>query len=60
MPLDSRTRTIRITIFSQYLVVHAHEPVSFFAGKYDSLRDSTTGFGENFVVAETSLFRERS
>ena len=26
----------------------------------DSRRNSTTGFGENFVVAETSLYRERS
>ena len=31
-----------------------------FAGKRDSRRNSTTGFGENFVVAETSLYRERS
>ena len=52
-PLDSKTSTTNSTRFSQYYVVLACEPVSF----WQENRHSTTSFSENVEVTETSYQR---
>ena len=53
-PLDSKTKKTMRTRFSQYQVERVCEPAVILAGKRCSCCHSTTGFGENIIVAVAS------